>query len=228
MVSTRYLKHIKKLISCQSGITAIEYSVLFASIFLVAIASVTDVRTTITDTFSCLIDKARGTASGACASQQGTDDFQNFDLGNNWLKTTAAGSKLSNGWTVSSGTVDMLNGKHWSIDGKKTNDFIDMHGTSPGTISKTIATVIGQEYTVSFDYAKNPNASISRTIEFSAGGTTANAIATSSNSWTNKTVTFKATSNSTTLSFKSLNTQNANWVEEYSGAYLDNIQVKAK
>ncbi len=199
---------------------------LFASIFLVAIASVTDVRTAITDTFSCLVDKARGTASGSCASGD-RSGMSNFEIGTKdgrYYDVYSAGKTIGDGWTVTSGTVDIHSAKFKFLNGTAT-DHIDLDGDTPGSMAKTIPTIIGQEYTVTFDYARNPYGSQDRKFTFSDGKNATQITATSTSAWTNKTITFKATSNSTTLSFTS-NTPSGE--AGNLGALLDNIKIQAK
>ncbi len=112
------------------------------------------------------------------------------------------------GWTVDAGSVDWV-GTHWTAqDGSMS---IDMSGADAGTISQTLATTIGNTYTVSFFLSGNPDGPPTvKTLDASAtGGATASYTydvtgndLTNMN-WTPETYTFLATSASTKLSFVS-------------------------
>ena len=119
-----------------------------------------------------------------------------------------AGDTSITGWTVDAGSVDWI-GTYWPAqDGSMS---IDMSGVDAGTISQTIATTIGNTYTVSFFLSGNPaGLPTVKTLDVSAtGGATASYTydvtgndLTNMN-WTQETYTFLATSASTTLSFVS-------------------------
>jgi choice-of-anchor C domain-containing protein len=119
-----------------------------------------------------------------------------------------AGDTSITGWSVDAGSVDWI-GTYWPAqDGSMS---IDMSGVEAGTISQTLATTIGNTYTVSFFLSGNPaGLPTVKTLDVSAtGGATASYTydvtgndLTNMN-WTPETYTFLATSASTTLSFVS-------------------------
>lgn len=119
-----------------------------------------------------------------------------------------AGDTSIAGWTVDAGSVDWI-GTYWPAqDGSMS---IDMSGIDAGTISQTLATTIGNTYTVSFFLSGNPAGPPTvKTLDVGAtGGATASYTYDvtgndlSHMNWTLKTYTFLATSASTTLSFVS-------------------------
>ena len=72
----------------------------------------------------------------------------------------SAGSYISEGWYIDSGSVDVLpNGFNGSTADEGTN-YIDLDGNSAGTISTNVPTVPGQLYVLSFAYAQNPDGSM--------------------------------------------------------------------
>ena len=117
-----------------------------------------------------------------------------------------AGDTSIDGWTVDAGSVDWV-GTYWPAqDGSMS---IDMSGLEPGTLSQTLATSIGDTYTVSFYLSGNPaGPPVVKTLDVSATGGTvssysfdASANTLSSMIWTQETYSFLATGTSTTLSF---------------------------
>jgi Protein of unknown function, DUF642. len=119
-----------------------------------------------------------------------------------------AGDTSITGWTVDAGSVDWI-GTYWPAqDGSMS---IDMSGADAGTISQTLATTIGNTYTVSFFLSGNPaGPPIVKTLDVSAtGAATASYTYDASGNdltnmnWTPETYTFLATNASTTLSFVS-------------------------
>jgi choice-of-anchor C domain-containing protein len=119
-----------------------------------------------------------------------------------------AGDPSIAGWTVDAGSVDWI-GTYWPAEDGSMS--IDLSGADAGAISQTLATTIGNTYTVSFFLSGNPAGPPTvKTLDVSAtGGVTASYAydATgndlSNMNWTPETYTFLATSVSTTLSFVS-------------------------
>ena len=119
-----------------------------------------------------------------------------------------AGDTSITGWTVDAGSVDWI-GTYWPAqDGSMS---IDMSGVDAGTLSQTLATTIGNTYTVSFFLSGNPAGPPTvKTLDVSATGgapasytydVTANSL--TNMNWMPESYTFLATSASTTLSFVS-------------------------
>ena len=124
---------------------------------------------------------------------------------NGFITLTAVNTTDLPGWTVSSGSIDYI-GNYWQAQGGSSRS-VDLAGTSLGTISQTISTVIGQMYQVTFWASKNPDlATPTRTGTVSFGGASLPFLYTATNdrtnmNWQQYSYDFLATSNSTILSF---------------------------
>ncbi len=72
------------------------------------------------------------------------------------------------GWTVENGSVELKSSLHWQPSHYRQS--LDMHGNSPGTIARDIATVPGQTYLVSFAFSGHPVcAAVVKTMSVSFG-----------------------------------------------------------
>jgi choice-of-anchor C domain-containing protein len=141
------------------------------------------------------------------------------------------------GWEVTGASVDYI-GTYWtSADGVRS---LDLDGTpGAGGVKQDIATVPGQTYTLSFALAGNPTItgdnrdlpypvktigvnvgvdgmSQSFTFDFSVAGKDASHMG-----WVTETLSFTATSETTTLSFRSMDDP----ATGYCGPALDNVVV---
>ena len=146
--------------------------------------------------------------------------------------TTLAGGDSTSitGWTVLPYSIDYV-GSYWQAsDGVRS---LDLSGNAKGGVSQTIATILGQKYTVSFDLAGNPDGGYDTkfmvtTLGNGVGGGAAEIYTfdvgpgnTRDNmGWTTFTYSFTATSASTTLNFASA--ENSAY-----GPALDNVSVSA-
>jgi len=74
--------------------------------------------------------------------------------GGGGFSTIPTGGAAIDGWSVTGGTVDWINGYWQAAAGTHS---IDLDGNSPGTISQVISTAIGARYRLSFQYAGNPD-----------------------------------------------------------------------
>ncbi|HAT29519.1 MAG TPA: PEP-CTERM sorting domain-containing protein [Janthinobacterium sp.] len=137
--------------------------------------------------------------------------------------SSGTGSGLS-GWTVNSGSVDLIN-SYWAPAAGHYS--LDLNGGSAGTISEALTTVVGQSYTVSFSLAGNPDAHGIKNVEvgvagvnhafaFNSAGKRRNAMG-----WETEKFNFVANSSSSVLSFA------GNSANTAYGAALDNISVAA-
>ena len=109
------------------------------------------------------------------------------------------------GWTQLDGGVDVVG--DWQT-GFGSN-VVDLNALSQGGVTQTLATTIGETYTIGFQMSKNPGRTSSASMEVSAGNNSQTFTYGSSNSqtdmqWQSHTFTFTATSTSTDLSFVSL------------------------
>ena len=130
------------------------------------------------------------------------------------------------GWTVTSGSIDWI-GDYWqAADGDRS---IDLGGNGDGTIASTsFATIVGQQYELSFAMAGNPdNGPIVKTLEVDVASLVDQTFtfdttdtSRSDMGWVTKTLVFTATSTTTTLSFE--NKTDTAW-----GVALDDVEVNA-
>jgi choice-of-anchor C domain-containing protein len=125
--------------------------------------------------------------------------------------TYGIGSTLG-GWMVTAGTVDLAG--TWYQSPPSGGRSVDLDGNDPGTISQTLSTTLGHTYQVRFLMSAAGIGAIGSTtkaLEVSAAGTsagisvtTASTHSTTNMDWQERFFTFTATSNSTTLQFRSL------------------------
>ncbi|MBK8401160.1 MAG: choice-of-anchor C family protein [Propionivibrio sp.] len=136
----------------------------------------------------------------------------------------SAGSGALTGWTIVTGSVDLIH-TYWTPAGGAYS--LDLSGNEDGVISQSFATVIGQRYLVSFAMAGNPDDTMDPVKTMQVGlsqgplwtfDTTGRTHADMG--WETKSFDFIAAGTSSTLSFASLN-------DSAYGAALDNISVTA-
>jgi choice-of-anchor C domain-containing protein len=133
-----------------------------------------------------------------------------------------AGSDAINHWDVSEVSVDVVHGAYNAIHGNS----IDMIGTpGPGEISQKIHGLQADtSYTLTFDLARNPNASVADvTVDFLGQSHTFSA--PSNNSYTVETWVISSgnlSGNTSKLKFLSVNDG-----DSYSGAIIDNVSLTA-
>ncbi|MDA0264821.1 MAG: choice-of-anchor C family protein [Chloroflexi bacterium] len=126
-------------------------------------------------------------------------------------------------WTVTAGSIDRLSG--WTASAGSWS--LDLNGSTPGTISQTFDTVVGQDYEVLFDMAGNSYTPDLKRLEVSAAGQSAvhsfdNTGKSNTNmGWLEKSFLFTASASATDLVFKSLN----NTGDLRVGPALDNVRV---
>lgn len=146
-------------------------------------------------------------------------------LDGNWA-TYGAGSSALSGWTINSGSIDLINDYWEHSDGDYS---INIDGGAPGTISQMLTgLVVGRSYLLAFDMAANtdgPNdvvgvtASVGRNFQsFAFDGTSQSR---SDMGWITYSLGFTAATESMLLSFASDSPSG------YYGAALDNISVTA-
>ncbi len=153
-----------------------------------------------------------------------------------------AGSEPSDfAWKVNSGTVEVVHqgyvGGNGTFNGAayEGQQWLDLDGISPGSVSQTFATTPGVTYNLTFAYANNPylrnNGPAQATVSVSDSGSGASLISPVSISHGSSTadnyqwslsgvITFTATGSSTTLSFTSNDPVNSD-----AGILLDKIRV---
>lgn len=163
-------------------------------------------------------------ATGANAATIANGSFEQPAAYSGPFTTYSAGSGQLQGWTINSGSVDLINTLWQHSDGSYS---LDMDGNAPASISQDISGLtIGQSYTVLFDLASNPdtNGSVFKTLTVAAGldaqrftfdrtGRT-----TSDMGWVTETFAFTAMAETETLEFMSTSANGA------YGPALDNVR----
>lgn len=139
----------------------------------------------------------------------------------NYVTVTPNGCISS--WIVQPDSVDYIKG-YWTPQAGSYS--IDLSGSSSGSISQALTTVVGQRYALSFWVAGNPDQQGVQTGSVSVGGAATpfsfdtTGWSRSNMGWTQHNLSFVATTNSTILTFASTT----------GGAYgpaLDSVSVNA-
>ena len=163
-------------------------------------------------------------ASGVSAATITNGSFEQPGTTSGPFSTLNAGSNQLTGWTISAGSVDLINTLWQHSDGSYS---LDLDGNAPATISQDISGLtIGTTYSVLFDLAANPasQGSVFKTLTVAAGldaqrytfdrtGTTL-----SNMGWVTETFEFTATAQTETLEFMSTSDSGA------FGPALDNVR----
>jgi choice-of-anchor C domain-containing protein len=145
--------------------------------------------------------------------------------------TLGASTSLLPGWTINSGSVDIV-GNYWNAqDGINS---VDLSGSAAkGVISQAFSTTAGQSYNVSYWLAGNPDDAVKlKTGTVSVGNQTqgfsfdATGKTHTNMGWIEKSFSFVASGSSSTLSFAS-NQLNTNGSLSSWGPALDNVSVSA-
>ena len=151
--------------------------------------------------------------------------FESGAFSANAFDTLNNGDASITGWSIGGNGVDWI-GSHWQAS--NGNRSIDLSAMSAGSLSQSIATVVGRDYAVTFDLAGNPdgapflkqlvvdvNAGQSSTFNFTTGATSRPAMG-----WIGQSYRFTATSTTSVLTFTSLS-------NTPSGPALDNVAIGA-
>ncbi|HBJ36744.1 MAG TPA: hypothetical protein DDZ51_18710, partial [Planctomycetaceae bacterium] len=127
----------------------------------------------------------------------------------NFVGATAMATTTLSGWSVTSGNIDVR-----EDDGGTGQQYVDLCGTSAGTIRQSFATTSGVSYTVTFLQGTHASApSQTATMRVSAAGTSQDFSLTNpmgatyptiAGGFVERTFTFTATGSTTTLSLQSL------------------------
>lgn len=99
---------------------------------------------------------ASAAATPAAAADFVNGSFETHSCGTpaDGFTALAAGSGCITGWTVDTGSVDLING-YW--DAHHGTHSIDLAGNEPGSISQVFDTVVGQLYSVDYWLSGNPD-----------------------------------------------------------------------
>lgn len=159
--------------------------------------------------------------------------FEQPPVGGNF-DTYNAGTGIT-GWTINSGSVDLIHYYWQAHDGVQS---IDMNGNSPAVLSQYVPTMVGGSYTLSFWMAGNADGGWDKAMNVYWNGTqlgngpvtfTQAGNTRSSMGWTQFTFSnLSATAPSTELRFQGLDTSNGqSYWGPYIGAALDDVSVTA-
>jgi choice-of-anchor C domain-containing protein len=167
-----------------------------------------------------------GLAASASAATITNGSFEDHAAFSGGFTTLGTGSSALTGWTIDSGSVDLI-GSYWEAsDGVNS---LDMSGGASGKISTMITDlIIGSRYLLSFDIAANPDgAPETKNLLVDVAGATNTVAANRSDStrpspmnWRTVTLGFTATNTSEALSFASDS-------GTAFGPALDNVRVAA-
>jgi choice-of-anchor C domain-containing protein len=137
--------------------------------------------------------------------------------------TMSAGSRIGP-WTVTSGSVDLIDGYWRPAAGIQS---LDLSGRAAGSISEQIATVPGESYLLRFALAANPECGPTvKRVQVAFGAQrivfskSISSPTRSSMSWVSESHVFKATRTRTTISFTSL-------ADSSCGPVIDAVRVTA-
>ncbi|RDC73465.1 choice-of-anchor C family protein [Rhodovulum sp. 12E13] len=132
------------------------------------------------------------------------------------------------GWTVDSGTVDLVPSAVWEAsDGSQS---LDLNGDQKGAISQALSGFsVGQRYALLFDLAGNPDGGSGeiKSLQVSVGGRSdtfdfdTTGTSSSSMGWVTESFFFTAGAESMTLAFESLTDS----PEDTRGPALDNLRI---
>ncbi len=163
------------------------------------------------------------TASMAGAATVANGSFEDTTFVGGFQNTTSL-----NGWTVESGTVDLIN-TYWASSEGTHN--VDMSGSAPAVISQVISGLdVGESYALTFDLSGNPDGPpVVKSLLAAIGGTAAmftfdssTTVRPAAMNWTPMVLRFTAEASSLTLRFSSMND-----TVGFYGAALDNVAISA-
>jgi choice-of-anchor C domain-containing protein len=140
--------------------------------------------------------------------------------------TFSSGSLSLTGWSIDSGSIDLVKGDWIPAGGSQC---IDLTGYSPGTISQIIPTVPGTVYQLSFAMAGNPGGNPVKHLEVYWDTTSlgtydfdTTGLSGSNMGWITITIpNLVASSSNTKITFEDHSLSNPTWY----GVALDNIEV---
>ena len=151
-------------------------------------------------------------------------------LTSTFLDVTAPDAATIPDWNVTAGSVDVVNAVGNGFDvgpAYEGAQYLDLNGTSAGTISQVVPTLSGTTYLLQLAYANNYQPPTSLTANVTVTGVSSTLLSTSIThnssvagnlNWTIFSQTFTADGSSATLTFASQNSGNG-------GVFLDAISI---
>jgi choice-of-anchor C domain-containing protein len=174
---------------------------------------------------------ARASATAASASSAANlivnGSFESPAIGGGVVEYDS-GSTAITGWTVGGNSVDLVAESYWSAEDEDQS--VDLSGSAPGTVSQTISTTPGANYTLSWFMAGNTNCGQPvKTMDVAWNGTLIDAptFDTSGDSntsmgWIQQQINVTATGTSSVVEFA-----DATPDMSQCGAALDNVSLTA-
>lgn len=218
---------LKKLVKNKSGVTAVEYGLIVALLSVSIIGAVSQVGEITGKNFTCIAERMSG--SELCSGQvldTGFDSLQiksasRWDLYQN-------GQEVIAGWSsTGTGEVEVGENHLYGLPPSPTNskNVVELNGYSAGTLSKKMKTIVGQEYTISFNHGNRSGGGQNKQFSVQIGNNTTDFTTSTPQSWKGETLTFTATSSETNISFAGKNIAGQN--NSY-GAIISGISIAAK
>ena len=150
--------------------------------------------------------------------------FEQPDLNGGAYASYAAGNTSITGWTIASGSVDVVGSLWEAADGDQS---LDLSGNNAGSIYQDVATIVGQAYRLSFALSGNPDGTpTSKSVKASAGTTSGNyafdisGIGRNDMQWRIESLDFIASSAITRIAFESFS-------DSFYGPALDDVELVA-
>ena len=147
------------------------------------------------------------------------DGFESAD--NDFIDDSA---KFHSGWELDSGEVYVYRTPQAGLSAHSGEQFVEMNGLEPGTISTNALTEVDKVYRLRFAYAKNPDAADPLEMKVFVGTVTNLTVTASVDgtdntlAWKEKAIVFTAKSSNTRIRFKSLE-------EEDYAVMLDSVRL---
>lgn len=145
-------------------------------------------------------------------------------------RSEGLGTEIADGWVVTSGDVDVKTDTWRHVGNMAEGEYsIDMVGVRNAVISKTIDTVPGQQYTVTFDYSKAAYHNRDRSMSVDVGGQNSQIFSVdgaenyrasqTDYSWNAGSYSFTATDTQSTINIASVQG------DRNTGIYLKNVNI---
>ncbi len=159
-------------------------------------------------------------AAASAAGNLVTDgDFESTGLAAGTWVPLSNGDSAAAGWTATNG-LEIRNAV--AGDAQHGSNFAELDVNVNSAISQSLATVVGQQYLLSFWVQDRAGVdAASQGIDYSVGGASASVLGGTVPGWTHVTESFTAASSSTLLSFAAAGRSDS------LGTSLDNISVTA-
>ena len=222
-----FLSKFSNYLKNNKGVTGLEYGLITSLIAVGSLTAAENMGFQVSDTF----DSVHGAVIGKPYTKTvAVTKFEEFMPVGSW-NTLGNNANVGDGWNVTGGDVNLVNAALAPHAGKTSGNYVDLDGESAGSMTKSIPTVIGRQYQVTFtvsapsydDSSYNTSWTAEKPFSVKVAGTQTNFKASDTSKWVTQTVTFKATSTKTDVSFISQSQGIPGKVR--TGAYISDIAV---